>query len=151
VKAPVFGYNAFIVGNPHLTFQRLTPTASMDLNSLGSQGGLSAAGGAPQDSNNPTGNYGLSDFDTRNHFAGTAIYNLLFKGNRLVSGYQISTIVEYQTGNPVNILASSSSFNGLTGGVRPNKVGPITTHKSQTAIANVTFIPHSNVAPSDRV
>jgi hypothetical protein len=120
-------------------------TKSLDLNSLGSEGGLSAPGGAPQDSNNPSGNYGLSDFDTRNHFAGTAIYNLPFKGNRLVTGYQLSTIVQYQTGNPINILASSSSFNGLTGAVRPNKVGPITTHKSQTAIANVTFIPHSNV------
>jgi hypothetical protein len=122
-------------------------TKSMDLNSLGSQGGLTAAGGAPQDSNNPAGNYGLSDFDTRNHFAGTAIYNLPFKRNRLVSGYQLSTIVQYQTGNPINILASSSNFNGLTGAVRPNKVGTITTHKSQTAIANVTFIPHSNVCP----
>jgi hypothetical protein len=120
---------------------------SMDINSLGSQGGLTAAGGAPQDSNNPAGNYGLSDFDTRNHFAGTAIYALPFKGNRLVSGYQLSTIVQYQTGNPINITAGSSSYNGLTGAVRPDLVGKITTHKSQTAIANVTFIPQSNVCP----
>jgi hypothetical protein len=122
-------------------------TKSMDLNSLGSEGSLTAAGGAPQDSSNPRGNYGLSDFDTRNHFAGTGIYNLPFKGNRLVSGYQLSTIVQYQTGNPVNILASSSNYNGLTGAIRPNKVGTITTHKSQGSIANVTFIPQSNVCP----
>jgi hypothetical protein len=120
---------------------------SMDINSLGSQGGLSAAGGAPQDSNNPAGNYGLSDFDTRNHFAGTAIYALPFKGNRLVSGYQLSTIVQYQTGNPINITAGSSSYNGLTGAIRPDLVGKVTTQKSQTAIANVTFIPKSNVCP----
>jgi hypothetical protein len=120
---------------------------SMDINSLGSQGGLTAAGGAPQDSNNPAGNYGLSDFDTRNHFAGTAIYALPFKGNRLVSGYRLSTIVQYQTGNPVNITAGSSSYNGLTGAVRPDLVGKIITSKSQTAIANVTFIPKSNVCP----
>jgi hypothetical protein len=120
---------------------------SMDINSLGSQGGLSAAGGAPQDSNNPSGNYGLSDFDVRHHFAGTAIYALPFKGNRLVSGYQLSTIVQYQTGNPVNITAGSSSFNGLTGVIRPNQVGHVSTHKSQGAITNVTFIPQANVCP----
>ena len=98
--------------------------------------------------------HGLSDFDTRNHVAGTAIYALPFKGNRLVSGYQLSTIVQYQTGNPVNITAGSSGYNGLTGVVRPNLVGHVSTHKSQTPVAgsassfiNVTFIPSSNVCP----
>jgi hypothetical protein len=116
---------------------------SMDINSLGSQGGLNL-----QDSNNPSGNYGLSDFDTRNHFAGTAIYALPFKGNRLVSGYQFSTIIQYQTGNPVNILASSSGYNGLTGVVRPNRVAQtIAIKKSQGPIANVSYILPSNVCP----
>jgi hypothetical protein len=115
---------------------------SMDINSLGSQGVLQL-----QDSNNPSGNYGLSDFDTRNHFAGTVIYALPFKGNRLVSGYQLSTIIQYQTGNPVNITAGSSGYNGLTGVVRPNLVGRITKQKSQGAIANVTYLPSSNVCP----
>jgi Carboxypeptidase regulatory-like domain/TonB dependent receptor len=115
---------------------------SMDINSLGSQGGLNL-----QDSNNPSGNYGLSDFDTRNHFAGSVIYALPFKGNRWVSGYQFTTIVQYQTGNPVNFTAGSSSYNGVTGIVRPSKVGPLTVHKSQGAIANVTYIPSSLVCP----
>lgn len=117
---------------------------SMDINSLGSQGGL-----VLQDSNNPSGNYGLSDFDTRNHFAGTAIYALPFKSNRLVSGYQLSMIVQYQTGNPLNITAGSSSYNGVTTPIviRPNQVGPLTVHKSQGAIANVTYIPQSLVCP----
>jgi len=117
-------------------------TKSMDINSLGSQGGLNL-----QDSNNPSGNYGLSDFDTRNHFAGTAIYNFPFKGNRWVSGYQLATIIQYQTGNPVNITAGSSSYNGVTGLVRPNLVGPLARHKSQGAIANVTYFPSSLVCP----
>ena len=115
---------------------------SMDINSLGSQGGLNL-----QDSNNPRGNYGLSDFDTRNHYAGTAIYSLPFKRNRLVSGYQLSTIIQYQTGNPLNITAASSGYNGLTGVVRPNLVGRLSVHKSQGAIANVTYIPSSLVCP----
>jgi Carboxypeptidase regulatory-like domain len=117
-------------------------TKSMDINSLGSQGGLNL-----QDSNNPSGNYGLSDFDTRNHFAGTAIYDFPFRGNRWVSGYQLATIIQYQTGNPVNITAGSSSYNGVTGLVRPNLVGPVTRHKSQGAIANVTYLPSSLVCP----
>jgi len=117
-------------------------TKSMDINSLGSQGGLNL-----QDSNNPRGNYGLSDFDTRNHFAGTAIYDFPFKGNRWVAGYQLATIIQYQTGNPVNITAGSSSYNGVTGLVRPNLVGPLARHKSQGAIANVTYLPSSLVCP----
>ena len=115
---------------------------SLDINSLGSQGGLNL-----QDSNNPSGNYGLSDFDTRSHFAGTAIYNLPFNRNRFVSGYQVSTIFQYQTGNPVNITAGSSGYNGLTGVVRPNLVGTIVKQKSQGAIANVTYLVPGNVCP----
>ena len=109
---------------------------SMDSNSLGSQGGLNL-----QDSNNVAGNYGLSDFDVRQHYAGTAIYNLPFKRNFLVSGYQLSAIVQYQTGNPVNITANSDSFTGVAGVVRPNIVGKVNTHKLQaSATTNVNFI-----------
>jgi hypothetical protein len=111
-------------------------TKSMDLNSLGSQGGY-----VLPDSTNPKENYGLSDFDVRQHYAGTAIYALPYKRNRLVSGYQLSSIFQYQTGNPVNISAGSSSFNGITGLVRPTKVGSIIVAKTQTSgITNVTFI-----------
>jgi hypothetical protein len=114
---------------------------SMDINSLGSQGGL-----VLPDSNNPGENYGLSDFDVRNHYAGTAIYALPFKGNRLFSGYQLSTIIQYQTGNPVNILASSSSFNGVTGLVRPSLLGPIVRSKLQLpGLTNVSLIQSSGL------
>jgi hypothetical protein len=110
-------------------------TKSLDLNSLGSQGGLTLP-----DSNNPFENYGLSDFDVRLHFAGTAVYSLPFHGNRLVSGYQLSSIFQYQTGNPVNITAGSSNFNGVTGLPRPTQLGPIVRSKQQLAgIANVTL------------
>ena len=117
-------------------------TKSMDENSLGSQGGL-----VLPDSNNPRENYGLSDFDVRNHYAATVLYALPFKRNRLVSGYQLSTIIQYQTGNPVNILASSSTYNGVAGLVRPTQVGSIVVSKTQVPVAgsassftNVTFI-----------
>jgi TonB dependent receptor len=117
---------------------------SMDTNSLGSQGGYTF-----QDSTNPANNYGPSDFDTRHHYSATAIYNLPFKGNRLVEGYSLSTIVQYQTGNPVN-LTNTSTFTGVSGVVRPNLVGRNVTRKSQTPITNVTFI-QSTVCPSSGV
>src|SRR5208282_4587028 len=117
-------------------------TKSQDLNSLGSQGGLTLP-----DSTNPRENYGLSDFDVRRHFAGTAVYNLPFHGNRLVSGYQLSSIFQYQTGNPVNITAGSSSFNGVTGIVRPTQLGPVVRSKQQLpGIANITLFQSTGLA-----
>jgi Carboxypeptidase regulatory-like domain/TonB dependent receptor len=111
-------------------------TKSMDINSLGSQGALNIP-----DSNNPHENYGLSDFDVRNHIAGIAVYNLPFKGNRFKEGYQLSSIFQWQTGNPVNIVSGSEPWNGLTGDARPNLVGHYVRQKQQLAgSANVTLI-----------
>ncbi|NYF51834.1 TonB-dependent receptor [Tunturiibacter gelidoferens] len=118
-----------------------TWSKSLDTNSLGSQGGYTF-----QDSNNPAGNYGPSDFDTRNHYAGNAIYNLPFKENRFVEGFSLSTIVQYQTGNPINLTYNTSTFTGVANVIRPNLVGPVATKKIQTGIANVTFI-QSKVCP----
>lgn len=110
-------------------------TKSMDINSLGSQGGLTLP-----DSTNPAENYGLSDFDVRQHFAGTAIYNLPFHRNDLVSGYRLEAIMQYQTGNPVNIVAGSDSFNGVTGLSRPTQLSNVVRSKKQLAGApNVTL------------
>jgi hypothetical protein len=110
---------------------------SLDINSLGSQGTY-----VLPDSLDPPENYGLSDFDVRLHYAGTAIYNLPFKRNRLVQGFQLSTILQYQTGNPVNVTSGSNSFNGITGLVRPDLLGPVSVGKVQNrGLTNVTFIP----------
>jgi len=110
-------------------------TKSMDINSLGSQGGA-----VLPDSNNPSQNYGLSDFDVRQHFAANAIYALPFKRNRWVSGYRLTSIFQYQTGNPVNIVASSDGYNGNSGLIRPNLLKPITRHKQQiVGSANVSY------------
>ena len=109
---------------------------SMDLNSLGSQGGY-----VLPDSLNPQLNYGLSDFDVRLHYAGTAIYALPFKGNRFKEGFQLATIFQYQTGNPVNVVAGSELWNGLTNYSRPTLVGHYTISKQQAPGAtNVTYI-----------
>lgn len=116
-------------------------TKSLDTNSLGSQGGLTLP-----DSTNPSENYGLSDFDVRQHFAGTAIYELPFHRNELVRGYRLESIMQYQTGNPVNIVAGSDSFNGVTGLPRPTQVGHIVRYKQQVAGApNVTLFQSSGL------
>ena len=101
---------------------------SMDINSLGSQGSA-----VLPDSTNPSKNYGLSDFDVRHHFAGTAIYALPFKGNRLVEGFRLETITQYQTGNPVNIVASSDGYNGNSGLIRPSLLKPFGRKMQQAA------------------
>jgi hypothetical protein len=120
---------------------------SMDINSLGGQGGYTL-----QNSMIPQENWGLSDFDVRQHYAGTAVYALPFKRNELVSGYRLETIFQYQTGNPVNILASSDSFNGNAGEVRPNLVGRPIRVKSQIAGAtNVSLIQSNGLLYGDNV
>jgi hypothetical protein len=111
---------------------------SLDTNSLGSQGGYTF-----QDSYNPKNNYGPSDFDTRQHYAANAIYTLPFKGHRLTEGFSLSSIIQYQKGNPVNLTNNGSTFTGVAGVIRPNLVGPIVTQKIQTALTNVTFIQSS--------
>lgn len=99
---------------------------SMDINTLGSQGGA-----VLPDSTNPSENYGLSDFDVRHHFAATGIYELPFQRNRFVKGFQLEGILQYQTGNPVNIVASSDGYNGNSGLIRPSLLGHIQRSKVQ--------------------
>ena len=68
---------------------------------------------------------GLSDFDARHRFVMTAIYELPFRGNQLVEGWEFAAIVQAQSGNPVNIVTSSAAVNGIPNTVRPNVNGPV--------------------------
>jgi hypothetical protein len=111
-----------------------TFSKSIDYNSQSSQGTT------VQDSFNLRGDRGLSDFDARHRFVVSAIYELPFKGNRLVEGWQLSAVTQSQTGNPINILAgngaaigsgptgipaaSNTTFTGLAT-IRPDVVGTI--------------------------
>jgi hypothetical protein len=96
-----------------------TWSKSLDTNSLNS------SGFAVQDSYDIPNQYGLSDFDARHRFVLSAIYQLPFTGNALVRGWQIAAVVQSQTGNPVNIVTSNSSLNGVPNTVRPDVTGPI--------------------------
>lgn len=67
----------------------------------------------------------LSDFDVRHRFVISAIYELPFRGNRFVEGWQLAAIVQSQSGNPVNIVTTNSNVNGVAGTLRPDVNGPV--------------------------
>jgi hypothetical protein len=108
-------------------------TKSMDLGSLGST--------QFTDITQPSLNYGLSDFDTRNRISGNGIYHFNFHGGgsleRLTHGYQLSGIVQYQTGNPLNIV-TTSTYTGTSGVQHPNLIAPIPYSKTYT-LSGVTW------------
>ncbi len=78
-----------------------------------------------QDSTNIFGSRGNSDFDARHRFVMNAIYDLPFKGNRLVSGWEIAPIISAQSGNPFTVVVPSAAINGVRNTVTPIVVGPI--------------------------
>jgi carboxypeptidase family protein len=96
-----------------------TFSKSIDYNSLNSQGVV------VQDSFNIRGSRGLSDFDARHRFVINWLYELPFKGNRLVEGWQFSSITQLQGGNPVNLVTNINGFTGIAS-LRPDLIGPIT-------------------------
>jgi len=97
-----------------------TFSKSIDYNSLNTQGVV------VQDSYNIRGDRGLSDFDARHRFVINALYELPFKGNRLVEGWQLSSITQLQSGNPINVVTNITSISGVnTAPLRPDLIGPI--------------------------
>ena len=95
-----------------------TWSKSLDMNSLSSQGVV------VQNSYEVSRDYAPSDFDARNRFVVSAIYELPFYGHWLKEGWQLATIVQSQSGSPVNII-TSSTLNGVANTVRPDVNGPI--------------------------
>jgi hypothetical protein len=90
-----------------------TWSKSLDYNSRNFQG-LTV-----QDSLNPQGDYGLSDFDVRNRFVISSVYELPFKGNRLYEGWRLSGIVQLQSGSPLNVTTGLTNLTGA-GTLRPD-------------------------------
>jgi len=76
-----------------------------------------------QNAYNPRGDYGPSEFDVRHRFVFSGFYQLPFKANRLVAGWEVGTIVQAQTGNPLNPTMAITTPVSLT--VRPDVTGPI--------------------------
>lgn len=95
-----------------------TFSKSIDYNSLSSQGTV------VQDSYHIRNERGLSDFDARHRFVIGGVYELPFKGNRVIEGWQFSLGTALQTGNPMNIVQTSNAFTGVAT-LRPDVVGPV--------------------------
>jgi len=96
-----------------------TWSKSLDTNSLNS------SGFAVQDAYDIPSQYGLSDFDARHRLVVNATYAVPFTGHVLTRGWHLVTVVQSQSGNPVNIVTSTSSLNGVPNTVRPDVTGPI--------------------------
>ncbi|MGP8246356.1 MAG: TonB-dependent receptor domain-containing protein [Bryobacteraceae bacterium] len=100
-----------------------------------------------QNSYNIAGDRGLSDFDVRNHFVLSGVYQLPWKGNRLKEGWEVSIIETAQSGNPINFHLSNTSFAGAAV-LRPNVSGPVTTGFSPAtngSATSVTYIQNPSV------
>jgi len=95
-----------------------TLSKSKDTNSLNSQGVV------VQDSTNVAGDYALSDYDARHRYVLSAIWELPFKGNRFVEGWQLALITQGQTGNPITVVTNINTFTG-NANLRPDLVGNI--------------------------
>lgn len=120
-----------------------TYSKSLDYSSLDFPNAL------PQDSNNLVNEYGLSDFDARNRLVLSGFYQLPFKGNRLVSGWQLALITQVQSGNPLTAYMSGVSglFPGAT--IRPDVSGPIDTESvPATGVYGVQWIANPTVFTS---
>jgi hypothetical protein len=96
-----------------------TFSKSIDYNSLSSQGIVL------QNSYDLRGNRGLSDFDARQRFVLNTIYELPVRGSRFVESWELAAIFVKQSGNPINIVTSNSTVNGVADTVRPDLIGRI--------------------------
>jgi hypothetical protein len=76
-----------------------------------------------QDNRDLNTGYGPSDFDTRHRFSLNGTYELPFHGNRLAEGWQVTGVLQLQSGNPLATLVTN--INTFTGNatLRPDLVG----------------------------
>ena len=115
---------------------------SLDENSYSLPTTAGASIQVPQNSYNPAGDYGLSDFDVRNRWVLSGVYYLPVHGNRLVQGWEVSTIVALQTGNPFNVHTTLPTT-GAVGTIRPNAVGPFPVSDAHATNGNIQYIPQA--------
>jgi len=100
-----------------------------------------------QNSYNINGDRGLSDFDARNRFVISGVYDLPFKGNRFKEGWQFSLIATVQSGNPLNFRLANTSFAGAAV-LRPDVIGtPITGFSPSTngSATSMTYIQNAGL------
>ncbi|MHB8500787.1 MAG: TonB-dependent receptor [Candidatus Acidiferrales bacterium] len=99
-----------------------TYSKSLDYNSLSTGESL-----ALQNSYNPRGDYGPSEFDARHRFVLSGFYEFPFKANRLVSGWQLGVVTQAQSGNPLTPTLLIVPASGISLFIRPDVTGPVQT------------------------
>jgi hypothetical protein len=131
-------YNAlWVTLNKHLSnglelLASYTYSKSFDYSSVSSGDAVPV-----QNSFNPRGDYGLSEFDARHRFVLSGFYNLPFRGNRLVSGWEVGAITQLQSGNPITPLVQVN-LGPATFNLRPDAIGPVTGGHGPAQFYNVT-------------
>jgi len=112
----------------------------MDETSYNSPGNVWGTNTPMQDSTNLRADHAPADFDVRHRFTFYGIYELPFKGNRAVTGWQISLINQVQSGNPIEIV-TGSTFNGVSNTIRPNILAPVPVGIGSAANGNPQYFP----------
>jgi hypothetical protein len=98
---------------------------------------------------NPRGDYGPSEFDARHRFVLSGIYELPFKSNRLVSGWQVGIIAQAQSGNPVNPTLAIGPGAGISLTVRPDLLAGVSaTGNPSQYFSNAVLCEPFNGTPS---
>jgi hypothetical protein len=98
-----------------------TLSSSRDFNSLSSPPTRVTV----QNSHDPRESLGPSDFDARHRFVIRTTFQLPWRGSAWVEGWQLSAVVQAQSGNPVSIVTTNSTVTGTAGTARPDLTGPI--------------------------
>jgi hypothetical protein len=94
-----------------------------------------------QNSFNIAGDKAVSDYDARNRFSMNFIYSVpSFRHNRFFDGWQLGSIIQSQSGNPVNLV--DTGLSGLTGvaTLRPDQIGSIQIVNQPTANGGIQWI-----------
>jgi hypothetical protein len=99
-----------------------TYAKALDYNSLSTAESLGI-----QNAYNPRGDYGPSEYDVRHRFVLSGFYELPFKTNRLVSGWQFGVVQQAQTGSPLNPTLAIGPGVGISLTVRPDLNGTVQT------------------------
>ena len=122
-----------------------TLSKSTDTNSY--EGTGATANGSLQDSYNFDDSVGPSDFDVRHRFSLNGTYELPFSGNRWKDGWQVTGVLQMQSGSPVNIITNVGTFTGVTS-LRPDLVGDASVIGSVTQWFNPSVCDPRIVAPA---
>ena len=71
----------------------------------------------------PNYDWGLSSFDVRHSLSGNILYELPFKQNAFVKGWQLSLIPSVHSGPPYNVNVGYDNVGDSVGSTRPNLIG----------------------------